>query len=411
MSFLRPHWKQSVFLFLGSLIFFAIEVQYPVAKVYDEFHYVPASKNIVSTWTNTNWEHPPLAKWIMGAGIVIFGDEPVGWRSMSVLFGALTIWGMYALAMALFQKKSTALWVALLTIANQMVYVQARIGMLDTFMVAFMVWGMAAWVYTLQKSVKTLTLPILGGIAFGCATACKWYGVIPWVFCVGAAVAFMPIKLSKVPFKTLLVAGVIVPVITYAISYLPQLHEATGLVDAFQKWWHFQTESYGGQLRVVDKHNYMSDWITWPWMSRPIWYAFERDGEFVRCILMMGNPLIMWTGLVAVLMLIPDVLPRPKSMAPLWILLAYGALYLCWGVIPRKIAFYYYYYPAALILNLALAHCFFSREKKGNIYWKRPSFWFLMASISVFIYFFPILSGMRIAPESFRDWMWFRSWI
>lgn len=418
----KTHWKQSLGLFMGSWLFFLMGVSQPTAQVYDEFHYVPASKNLVKTWTNTNWEHPPLAKWIMGFGIELGGDHSWGWRWMSTLFGALTVWGMYAWGMTLFRKKSIALWVALVSLFNFMLYVQARIGMLDTFMVAFMVWGWAAWTHWIQRSISieepahssssAWRIALFGGVCFGLATACKWFAIVPWFFCLGAAVALRPLRLAKVPWAQWWVAGWLVPSLFYALTYLPQLHEAQSLGDAIEKWLSIHREMYSGQLRVVDSHNYMSSWTSWPWMTRPIWYAFEREGtDWARCILMMGNPAVIWGGLAAVLFLLVDFFSRPLRFVPVWITLSYGAVYLCWAVIPRKVAFFYYYYPAALVLGLALAQVFYSREKSGTPQRMRPSFWFLALTFLFFIYFFPILSGIRIHPEAFRHWMWFRSWI
>ena len=48
----------------------------------------------------------------------------------------------------LFVMAATALWLALLTFVNHLLYVQARIGMLDTFMFAFIAWGLAAFTAT-----------------------------------------------------------------------------------------------------------------------------------------------------------------------------------------------------------------------------------------------------------------------
>ena len=49
--------------------------------------------------------------------------------------------------------------------------------------------------------------------------------------------------------------------------------------------------------------------------------------------------------------------------------------------------------------------------------WERPSWkevprWtFAAAACAIFVYFFPILSGIRIPSETFRKWMWFSTWI
>jgi dolichyl-phosphate-mannose--protein O-mannosyl transferase len=84
-------------------------------------------------------------------------------------------------------------------------------------------------------------------------------------------------------------------------------------------------------------------------------------------------------------------------------------------VIPRKIAFYYYYYPAGMMLSFALGYVFYSSEPGPIQKWIREMPWtrwaYLGAACGMFIYFFPILAALKIPLQSFRQWMWFVSWI
>ncbi len=100
-----------------------------------------------------------------------------------------------------------------------------------------------------------------------------------------------------------------------------------------------------------------------------------------------------------------------RSRAAFLITVFYFGFYLCWAFIPRKIAFYYYYYPAGMTLSLALTYVFhhYERGKVMDQHWAR--WMFLAASLGVFIHFFPILSGIRIPADAYRQWMWLRSWI
>jgi dolichyl-phosphate-mannose--protein O-mannosyl transferase len=64
-----------------------------------------------------------------------------------------------------------------------------------------------------------------------------------------------------------------------------------------------------------------------------------------------------------------------------------------------------------MILSLALTAIFedWEQEKFKWAHWARWGF--LSAALMLFIYFFPILAALKIPAESFRDWMWFQSWI
>jgi dolichyl-phosphate-mannose--protein O-mannosyl transferase len=174
-----------------------------------------------------------------------------------------------------------------------------------------------------------------------------------------------------------------------------------------------QARMWDGQLRVVQSHPYMSTWPQWPLLSRPIWYAFDKEGarqEFVRGVLLLGNPLVMWAGFLAWLGCLWAWLAR-RSRPALLITYFYGVLYFSWAAIPRKVSFYYYYYPAAMTLSLALGFIWWRARLLDEKNGKWLGWGFLAASALLFAYFYPILAGVRIDADAFSRWMWFRSWI
>jgi dolichyl-phosphate-mannose-protein mannosyltransferase len=96
--------KTGLVFFILAQILFLFNLQFPTKLNFDEFHYVAAAKHFLVFDQIPNMEHPPLAKIIMAAGIKAFGDNPLGWRIMSTLFGSLTLVGMYFLALAIFNN-------------------------------------------------------------------------------------------------------------------------------------------------------------------------------------------------------------------------------------------------------------------------------------------------------------------
>lgn len=436
--------KIGLLLYLVAQVFFLIHIQFPQKQNFDEFHYVPAAKQVLTLEETRNWEHPPLGKILMAAGIAAFGDRPIGWRVMSTVFGALTLAGMYFWGLALFKSQRAALLVAGLTAVNQLLYVQSRIGMLDTFMMAFLVWAMAAFSAAWDPARtrrETGRLLAFAGVMLGLATACKWFALMPWLFCIGLVVMlrilqgwgttfqapasaessdadwYHPKLFQGVRGKTWFLCLGVIPLLAYFATFLPFLwvqrapgNPPYGLWDLVK----MQHTMWDGQLRVVTQHPYMSTWTSWALMKRPIWYAFDREPSndaVVRGVILLGNPLIMWGGLLALLGCLWGFV-RFRSRAAFLILAFYGVLYFSWALIPRKIAFYYYYYPAALVLSLALAYVF---ELSPFQDLKRASRWagwvFLVAATALFIYFFPILAALKIPSDSFQKWMWFSTWI
>ncbi|MGK5083927.1 phospholipid carrier-dependent glycosyltransferase [Bdellovibrionota bacterium FG-1] len=425
-------------LYLLSQIFFLINIQFPRGHNFDEFHYVPSAKQWLAWKENQNWEHPPLAKLVMAVGISLWGDIPIGWRFMSTIFGAFTLVGMYLWGLVLFESEATALWIALVTLFNQLLYVQSRIGMLDTFMFAGVVWGLAAFTATWRAGISpalSRKLLLISGVCLGLGMACKWFAVMPWVMCLGLIALVRLFQRWNVQFSEPtsedwyspdLWKGVrghefaltlfVVPVLIYFATFTPYFFlqkPAFGFWDLFLT----QKKMYEGQLRVVTQHPYMSNWLDWPLIRRPIWYAFDKEGgakEWVRGVLLIGNPLVMWGGCLALLGCLWGWIEKRSRQAFL-ILVFYFTFYGCWILIPRKIAFYYYYYPAGMVLSFALAYAFELIQKttlSERFQWISQARWAFLACVLVmFVYFFPIIAALRISSETFRDWMWFRSWI
>jgi dolichyl-phosphate-mannose-protein mannosyltransferase len=406
--------RDSILLFLASWIFFLINLSHPITRNFDEFHYIPSALQWLSLTANQNWEHPPLAKLLIAIGVGVFGDNPVGWRIMSTLFGSITLVGMYHLAYALFANNRQAAWVcAALTLFNQLLYVQARIAMLDTFMMGFLVWALWGVARSIEiNSVLKIRYIRTAGVCMGLAIACKWFAIVPYFMCLFVLVFEMIRQRSPNKAFDILLYWIMTPALFYFASFLPYLLvEKTPAHTLSEIFTTMQTGMLDGQKRVVNNHPYMSSWMDWITLKRPIWYAFDREGDaHVRGVLLLGNPLIMWGGLVAVVACALDALVRLHKgfeavKTSVWIFYFYAGFALCWIAIPRKVAFYYYYYPAGMILSIALTY-WLIKIKRPQIIWS-----IVGLVMGVFIYFFPILAALKIDANTFTRWMWLRSWI
>ena len=435
-------------LFFFSQIFFLVHIGYPEGYNFDEITYIPAAKQFLHQEVKEikNWEHPPLAKELMAVGIKIFGDKPLGWRYMSTLFGSLTLVGMYLWALVLFKNRSTALFAALLTLVNQLLYVHARIAILEVFMFAFTVFALvcfcAAWSARIDQH-KAHRLCLGAGVLFGLAMACKWAAVVPWLSIIGLIVLVRTMQHWKTVFQgespwqarhtgfedwyapdlfagisntKLAAAFILVPIGVYFLSFLPYLfmQKADGTRYALFDFIPMQLTMWKGQVGIVTSHPYMSKWTSWPLMTRPIWYAFDKEDEgFFRCVIFLGNPLIMWSGLLALLYCIWGWMAY-RSRDAFLILSFYAAFYLGWAFIPRNVSYYYYYYPAGMTLSLAIAFCFHAWESGKSFLLGRLHIlrWtFLTACIVIFIIFHPILAAVKVSLAEYYMRMWLKSWI
>jgi dolichyl-phosphate-mannose--protein O-mannosyl transferase len=407
-----------ILLFVVSEALFVVHLGYPAHENFDEFHYVKAARNLLFHVSNSNWEHPPLAKYLIAAGMKIWGDRPFGWRMMPTLFGSLTLVGIYLWARLLFRSDRAALWVAVVTLVNQFLFVTARIAMLDVFMFAFMLFGIIAvcalWDARSEREADRLLL--FAGVMFALATACKWSAVAAWAFSLllvfivrllqrGGSVLFRaphpgpdewytPETFHSLRWSSLALRFVALPILLYLVTFVP-LHWVPGPNQSWTGILRMQKDIIRGQASVVAFHPYSSFWWEWPVIRHPLWYAYDpdpADKTYARGVLLLGNPMVMWGGLLAVGICLWRWL-RDRSRLAFFGFAWWAALYLCWAWVPRTLTFLYYYYPAAMTLGISLAYVFQHWERYRAVRWAQ---WiFLIASIVVFVGFYSLLADVR----------------
>jgi hypothetical protein len=128
------------------------------------------------------------------AAVIDVGSHAFAWRLPGVLAGVLMAACLYILTRILFQRRSVAVAVAGLTIAEGMLFVQSRIGMNDVYVGLFIV---AA--YTVFAAVWTgwwrgraafwLAMPVVG-LLLGLALASKWVAA----YAIGALVLLLLVR-------------------------------------------------------------------------------------------------------------------------------------------------------------------------------------------------------------------------
>ncbi len=436
-SGLKTDFIISNFIFLVSIQLFSRNLDIPKATYFDESVYVSAAFRFLKHEVNENWSHPPLGKMILAFGIYIFGNNPVGWRAMSVLFGSAIVVLIYLWAKVLFKDTTRAIECAVLTLLNQILFIQSRVGVIDIFMTGFLISGLT--LLTLAKrrfdSDQNIYNRFFYGslIAFSLSAACKWYAWIPAFFCVIYYLfkTNFP-KRKKFGINFLLVLACLI--LPYAISFIPTIgmrhptyapalsspvplnisaprndpiyRRHYGISDFF-------TLHYQMLLAQLEFSNspavFNTSVFSWPLMLYPMWIAAEKrpypnGDQYTRAIVWIGNPLIMWVGFLAIgcclLLFWKKRDPVAGLIAGIYIL-----LWLSWLLIPRKVTLSYYYLPAALILSLAIPYTFkvlkFSFLTRIN---------FILAATLVMLYFYPWLVGDPLTPQQFQERLWFSSW-
>jgi predicted membrane-bound dolichyl-phosphate-mannose-protein mannosyltransferase len=145
--------------------------------VFDEAYYVNAARVIAGlrppqgahyadapAGTDPNAEHPQGAKLVMAGSIELFGDGPLAWRLGSLVFGSLAILGMFALVRAAGGGQWLALGASTLMACDNLLIVHGRIGTLDIYALAPMLFGVALYLRG---------RPILAGLVIAIAACFK----------------------------------------------------------------------------------------------------------------------------------------------------------------------------------------------------------------------------------------------
>ena len=390
-------------------ILFTIGVERPSILLFDEVHYVPAARILLDFAHITNPEHPMLGKSLIALGIHLFGDNALGWRIFSTLFGSATIAGVYAFTLLLTRATRAALFAAIFAMLGQMVFVQARIGMLDVFMGGFLVWAGVAFLAAMRtESRRAWGYWLACAVLFGAAVGVKW-AAIPYVALAGVAFLWLRHRDAKrfggMHWLPALAVMGVASIATYFATFAPAFFYQSNPMT-LARLIPFQFEMLALQTQVLTPHNYQSSWWTWPLMLRPIWYFYEPDQGAMRGVLLIGNPVIMWGGLVAVAACwwagVKQRAGVPLAAAILWTF-SLGV----WAVIPKSLGFFYYYYLPSIILCVVLAvalHHWRDRLKQRDE-------WLLVPAVGVFAYFYPILAAQDLtSTRAFTRWMWLPGW-
>ena len=151
-------------------------LQYPKGFVFDEVYYAQNANSLLhhgveldpKTGAATFIVHPPIGKWMIAAGIKLFGYHEFGWRVSGALVGSASVVLIFYVTKRLFNNYLLSLFAGLLTLCDGMHLVMSRTALLDIFLMFFTLLGF----FFLLRSQHWLA-----GISLGLATATKWSGL------------------------------------------------------------------------------------------------------------------------------------------------------------------------------------------------------------------------------------------
>ncbi|NMN03272.1 MULTISPECIES: glycosyltransferase family 39 protein [unclassified Novosphingobium] len=424
----------------------------PSKIMFDEVHYLPAARHLIALSSRLNPEHPLLGKELIALGMMLFGDNPFGWRFCNALYGVIGLYGaIRAFWWASLSGRGTLLFGVFLA-TNFIWFVLSRIAILDMAMAASLALAFWQWALAARKGARVHL--VLAGLFMGLSMGGKWNGVPLMVFpglwyaharwrasagqaSAGQASAGRPHRAlawlvgragGPVPGVCLIEAALwlgIWPVLVYFATFTPAMFYAVNPLSP----WHlveWQQTMLKLQDSVVKPHRYMSHWYQWMLNARPIWFFYEKWDGAQRGVLMIGNPYTMWAGLPALLWCAADgamalarrslALPgkwwptgrdRLSALSGMAALFYVGSLFF-WAINGKPVQFYYHYQLAAVFLDAALALVLAQLWRRG-LRW--PAWTSLALALLGFVYFFPILAASPLpSVKSFRLFTWMPVW-
>ncbi|AWW75181.1 phospholipid carrier-dependent glycosyltransferase [Erythrobacter sp. KY5] len=400
----------------------------PSAPYFDEVHYLPAAREFLNAWAGVtgeyvNREHPLLGKELIALGMYVFGDNPFGWRIMSLIAGIVAVGASMRAMWHTSEDRFATVAFGILLVTGFHLLIHARIAMLDIFMAAFL--SIAAWQFAaaIREPETGRQRLIVTGIAIGCALGSKW-NAVPLAMVPG--LTFFAARLSAgrrrlltsrrgvpVPGISLVEAFVwlgILPIAVYALTFMPghwlgsELRPSPltelGLIG-------LHGDMLALQQQVLAPHSYQSNWPQWVMNTRGIWYLYEFVDEAQRGVLLIGNPLTMLLGLPAIVWCFVAGLYR-SDWAKIAMVVGYGVSLGLWLIAPKPVQFYYHYVMPSMFLLGALALSLSDVRQAG---WSRSAYGVIAASVAVFAVFYKILTAAPLdGPMSFADWTWIAGW-
>jgi len=157
-----------VLLVLLSLLLHLVLVPSAESVVFDENHYVTEARSIIYKAEITQPAHPPLGKLFISSGIIVFGDNPWGWRIPSIIFSTASILIFYFICRKLTGKLAAILASALFTF-DTLAFFISGLGILDIFSLTFM---LLAFLFYLQNRY------VFSGITLALSGLCKMTGLL-----------------------------------------------------------------------------------------------------------------------------------------------------------------------------------------------------------------------------------------
>jgi len=437
----RPVWILTAVLGLATLVSRLPRLTQPRVLVFDEVFYATQGWEISRHGVEQGGTvHPPLAKWLLAAGIKAFGFTPLGWRIVPLLAGVVMVMATVVAAYRLWPNLCAAGLAGAVVLTDGIAFTSGRLALLDGILGAFTTVALAlvATVVARPLDVPLRHRYLWGtGLALGTAAACKWSAVplIPVALVVFGVLSWRTTpagrhrRLDLVRTALCLVG---LPVAIYCVTYVPTLirfeDSAVGrdlcgrteqcdpgplqrvaeIVRNQTRVWHFHQS-------LVPRNRYANNAVSWVFQTEPVGLLSStcpsadpvcsaHDRASVRRVISIGNPAVWALGTLALVLTLLVGLwrhdPR-RGLVAAWT----AVLWLPWVVRPQWSWFPlatarpgYTFYATPLVPALALGVAGTWLLLRGRQRWVVGSAFAAVMLVGA-VWLYPVWTGMAVSPD------------
>lgn len=391
--------------------------------------------------------HPPIGKWVIWAGLELFGPtSTLGWRFSVALLGTLAIPILIAVANRLIGNRFFALLAGLFLALEGLAIVMSRTAILDGILMFFVLLGFYFIVLDLQwwktrlnrlRSNYLALRPWLipAGIAFGVASGVKWSGLYFLAF-FGLFTFISDILIRRrlgLPSVLAIGQGFINAVTLVGLALTTYLAGWLGWILGEDGWgrqaargwlaplYEYHLNAFSFHTGLASDHPYQANAFSWLIVQRPTAFYFEKfeSGctwltECTVAITALPNLAVWFGGLLAIIWMLFRLLRR-FELNQFAIVTGFLAGWLPWVFFLERTTFIFYAVVLSPFLALALSYSLHHYWRKGLVRiqsWRNARIGLVVILVlASALYFFSIWTGIETPNWIWRIQMWFPWWI
>ena len=386
----------------------------PKGLVFDEIYYVDGARNYLKYGVEVTKGapefvvHPPVGKWLIAAGIKLFGNHEFGWRIAVAVAGTLTVYLTARISQRIFHENNWATLAALLMALDGLNLVMSRTALLDIFLTLFVLLAVNAWL-----KGKYLHFSIYLGLAMGS----KWSAIY---FVALFLILELVINRNLIRVIKVGVTSGAIYILTWFGWFSSTLGwDRDAKSNPFASLIYYHKEMLGFHTGLTEKHSYQANPWSWIVMGRPTSFFYESPKgcgakNCAQEVLAIGTPILWWLGAIALVLLIGvnlhNLAMRELDISSLIPFLGILAGYLPWFFFQKRTVFTFYAVVFAPFLILAIVLL----AKLAYEYDERLKYVIAIAVFAIainFLYFYPVFTGGITTYDAWYARMWWSSWI